>query len=132
MRLLPFVSCASDDIHRDLQRGNGAPVLKQVQRASVLGPADSRTVVRGYTVAMIRDHTLEDENDARSVLVIVDGAENTAGIYRDLAHAKLSSFHALDLWSQVDGCKQLHHDPCVSSAVSVWLMRRSSHAHMRH
>ena len=72
------LSLLPDDVDRDLHRRNRAPVLKPVCRVPVLGPAHSRTILRGGPVSMVRDRSLQDVDDARSALVVVDRAKDAA------------------------------------------------------
>lgn len=51
---------------------------------------------------MIGDRSLKDVDEARPVPVVVNRAEDAAGLDGHHAHAKFAPGHALDLRSQVD------------------------------
>lgn len=66
-----------DNIDRDLHRRNRPAVLQPVESQPVLGPTDSRSIVRRNPVAVVGDCPLQNVDDSWSVLVIVNRAEDT-------------------------------------------------------
>ena len=98
------------DIHGDLHGRERSAVLQPVHRVPILGPAHAGTVFRSDPVAMVRDRSLQDVDDAWSVDMIVDRAEDSTRFHGHQAHAKLAPCHALDLGSKVDRLKQFHRN----------------------
>src|SRR6185312_15164290 len=103
-------SLLPDDVDRDLHRRNRSSVLEPVGGVPILGPTHPRPVVRGDSVSMVRDRSLEDVDDAWSVLMVVNRAEDASGLDGHHAHAKLAPCHALDLRAKVDRCQYLRRD----------------------
>ena len=94
-----------DDIDRDLHRRDRSSVLKPVGGAPILGPAHSRPMVRSDAVSMVGDRSFQDVDDAWSVLMVVDRAEDASGLDGHHTHSKLAPCHALDLRAKVNCCK---------------------------
>src|SRR5574342_870514 len=99
-----------DYIDRYLHGRNRSFVLKPVRGVPVLGPAHSRPVVGSDSVSMVGDRSLQDVDDAWSVLVVVNRAEDASGLDGHHAHSKLAPCHALDLGAEVDRRQQLRCD----------------------
>lgn len=70
---------------------------------------------------MIGDRALQDVNDAGPACMVVSRAEDAARLDGHHAHAKLSTFHALDLAGKVDRCRDLHRHTLVSGAAGSLL-----------
>ena len=101
-----LISGLPDQVNRDLHRRDRSPVLQPVQGIPVLRPAHSRTIIGGNSIAMVRDRPLQDVDNTRSVLVVMQRTKNAAGFDGHHAHAILPACHALDLGSQLKRCKQ--------------------------
>jgi transposase len=99
-----------DDVDRDLHRGNRSSVLEPVGGVPVLGPADSRPIVGIDSISMVSDRSLQDVDDAWSVLMVVHRAEDGSRLHGHHAHAKLAPCHALDLRAEVNRCKYLNRN----------------------
>src|SRR5690242_10588930 len=99
-----------DYVDGDLHGRNCSPVLEPVHGIPVLWPAYPRPVVLRDSISVVGDRSLEDIDDAWSVLVVVNRSEHSARVNGHHPHSKLASRHALDLRAEVDGCKQLHGD----------------------
>jgi hypothetical protein len=54
---------------------------------------------------VVRDRPLQDVDDAWSVLVVVNRAEDGSGLHGEHAHSKLATRHAFDLRAKVNGCQ---------------------------
>jgi hypothetical protein len=59
---------------------------------------------------MVGDRSLQYINHTRPINVIVKGAEDASGLYRDHPHPKLASFHSHNLGAKVNRGKQIHQD----------------------
>src|SRR5437588_11656450 len=94
-----------DDIDRDLHRRGRSSVLEPVCGVAVLGPAQSRPIVRRDSVAMVGDRSLQDVNGAWSALVVVNRAEDASRLEGHLTHSKLTPRHALDLRTEIKLCE---------------------------
>src|SRR5215217_3668128 len=95
-------------IDRDLHRRNRSSVLKPVCGVPILGPAHSRPIVRSDSISMVSDLTLQYVDDAWSVFMVVNRAEDAARLDGHGTHAKLAPCHARDLRAKVNRCKYLH------------------------
>ena len=89
------------DVYRDLDRRSRSCVVEPVCRVPVLGPSQSWPIVLRDSVSMVCDRSLQYVDDARSVLMVVNRAEDTARLDGDHAHSKLPPHHALDFRAQV-------------------------------
>jgi hypothetical protein len=104
-RLLPIpgpISPVPDDVDRDLNRRNRSPVLKPVCGVPILGPAHSWSIVRRDSVAMVRDRPFQYVDDAGSVFVVVNRAEDAPWFDGHHAHSQLAPCHALDFRAKVN------------------------------
>lgn len=99
--VLGFSSLLSDDVDRDLHRRRHSSVFKPVCGVSVLGPADSRPIVRSHPISMIGDRSLQDVDHARPVYMVVNRAEDASGFDAHQTHSKLAPCHALDFRAKV-------------------------------
>jgi hypothetical protein len=97
----------SDDIDRDLHRRIRFSVLKPMGGVSILGPAHSRPIVRRDSISMVSDRSLQDVDDAWSVVMVVHRAEDASRLDGHHPHSKLAPCHALDLRAKVNRCKYL-------------------------
>lgn len=75
---------------------------------SVLGPAHTRSVVRGDSIAMISDCSLQYVNHARPIFMVMNRAEDATGFDSNHPHAQLASGHTLDFEAKVKRGEQLH------------------------
>jgi hypothetical protein len=94
-----------DYIDRDLHRRNRSSVLKPVCGVPILGPAHSRPIVRSDSISMVGDRSLQYEDDAWSVFMVVNRAEDASRLDGHHTHSKLAPCHALDLRAKVNRCK---------------------------
>ena len=94
-----------DDIDRDLHRRNRSSVLKPVCGVPILGPAHSRPIVRSDSISMVSDRSLQYVDDAWSVFMVVNRAEDASRLDGHHTHSKLAPCHALDLRAKVNRCK---------------------------
>src|SRR4029450_1143319 len=99
-----------DDIDRDLHRRNRSSVLKPVCGVPILGPAHSRPIVRRDSISMVSDRSLQDVDDAWSVVMVVHRAEHASRLDGHHPHSKLAPCHALDLRAKVNRCKYLRRN----------------------
>src|SRR5919205_2836371 len=100
-------SLLPDYIDRDLHRRNRSSVLKPVCGVHILGPAHSRPIVLSDSISMVSDRSLQYVDDAWSVLMVVNRAEDASRLDGHHTHSKLAPCHALDLRAKVNRCKQL-------------------------
>src|SRR5215469_9048846 len=103
-------SACPDYVDRDLHRRRRSSVLKPVCGVLILGPAHSRPILRGYSISMISDRSLQYVDHARPVLMVVNRAEDPFRFDRHHSHPKLPSCHALEFRAKVKPCYQLHRD----------------------
>src|SRR5512139_1770117 len=101
----------ADYIDRDLHRRNRSSVPKPVWGVPILGPAHSWPIVRSDSISLVSDRSLQYVDDAWSVFMVVQRAEDAFRLDGHQTHSKLAPCHALDLGAKVDRCKQLHRDP---------------------
>jgi hypothetical protein len=94
-----------DDVDRDLHRRSWSSVLKPVCGVPVLGPAHSRPIVRSDSIPMVSDRSLQYVDDAWSVLMVVNRAEDASRLEGHRTHSKLAPCHALDLRAKVNRCQ---------------------------
>jgi hypothetical protein len=94
-----------DYIDRDLHRRNRSLVLKPVCGVPILGPAHSRPIVGGDSISMVSDRSLQYEDGAWSVFMVVNRAEDASGLDGHHTHSKLTSCHTLDLRTKINACK---------------------------
>src|SRR5271169_2546111 len=94
-----------DDIDRDLHRRNRSSVLKPVCGVPILGPAHSRPIVRSDSISVVSDRSLQYVDDAWSVLMVVNRAEDGSRLEDENTHSKLTPCHPLDLRAKVNSCK---------------------------
>src|SRR5580765_3856460 len=94
-----------DDIDRDFHRRNRSSVLEPVCGVPILGPAPPRPIVRSDSISMVSDRSLQYVDDAWSVFVVVNRAEDASGLDGHHTHSKLAPCHALDLETKVNRCK---------------------------
>jgi hypothetical protein len=99
-----------DDVDRDLHRRNRSSVLKPVCGVPILGPAHSRPIVHSDSISMVGDRSLQYVDDAGSVLMVVNRAEDASRLDGHHTHSKLTPCHALDLRAKVNRCKYLARD----------------------
>jgi len=97
-----------DYIDRDFHRRNRTSVLKPVCGVPILRPAHSRPIVRGDSISMVGDRSLQYVDSAWPVFMVVNGAEDASRLDCDQTHSKLTPCHAFDLRAKVNRCKQLH------------------------
>src|SRR5512132_296253 len=97
-----------DYIDRDLHRRNRSFVLKPVCGVPILGRAHSRPIVRSDSISMVSDRSLQYVDDAWSVFMVVNRAEDASRLDGHHTHSKLAPCHALDLRAKVNRCKELH------------------------
>ena len=90
------------DVNGDFHRRNRPFVLKPVGGVPILGPADSRAVVRRNSISMVRDRSLQDVDNARPAFMVMERAEDAARLDGHDAHSKLAPGHALDLRTKVN------------------------------
>ena len=100
-------SLLPDYVDRDLHGRNRSSVLKPVGGVPILGPAHSRSIVRGDAIAMVGDRSLQYVDGAWSAFMVVNRAEDAARLDGHHTHSQLAPCHALDLRAQVNRCKQL-------------------------
>ncbi len=91
-----------DDIDRDLYRRNRSSVLKPVGGVPILGPAHSRPIIRSGSISVISDRSLQYVDDAWSVLMVVNRAEDGSRLEGEHTHSKLTPRHAVDLRAKVN------------------------------
>ena len=103
-------SLLPDYVDRNLHGPSRSSVLKPVYGISILGPAYSQPIVRGDSISMVSDRSLEYVDDAWSVFMMVNRAENASWLDGHHTHSKLAPGHSLDLRAKVDGCKQAHRN----------------------
>src|SRR5581483_11267324 len=96
-----------DYVDRDLHRRNRSSVLKPVCGVPILGPAHSRPIVRRDSISMVGDRSLQYVDDAWSVFMVVNRAEDASRLDGHHTHSKLAPCHALDLRAKVDRCKYI-------------------------
>src|ERR1022692_4964728 len=94
-----------DYIDRDLHRQNRSSVLKPVCGVPILGPAHSRPIVRSDSISVVSDRSLQYVDDAWSVLMVVNRAEDGSRLEGEPTHSKLTPCHPLDLSAKVNRCK---------------------------
>ena len=94
-----------DYIDRDLHRRNRSPVLKPVCCVSILRPAHSRPIVRSDSISMVSERSLQYVDDAWSISMVVNRAEDASRLDGEHTHSKLAPCHALDLRAKVNRCK---------------------------
>src|SRR6266567_5181394 len=94
-----------DYIDRDLRRRNRSAVLKPVCGVPILGPADSRPIVRNDSISMVSDRSLQYVDDAWPVFMVVNRAEDASRLDGHHTRSKLAPDHALDLRAKVNRCK---------------------------
>src|SRR5215213_7707405 len=99
-----------DYIDRDLYRRNRSSVLKPVCGVPILGPAHSRPIVRSDSISMVSDRSLQYVDDAWSVFMVVNRAEDASGLDGRHTHSKLAPCHALNLRAKVNRCKELRRN----------------------
>src|SRR5215211_7632588 len=100
-----------DDIDRDLHRWNRSSILKPLCGVPILGPAHSQPIiVRSDSISMVSDRSLQDVDDAWSVFVVVNRAEDASRLDGHHPHSKLAPGHALDLRAKVNRCKKLRRN----------------------
>src|SRR5215213_10999305 len=99
-----------DYIDRDLYRRNRSSVLKPVCGVPILGPAHSRPIVRSDSISMVSDRSLQYVDDAWSVFMVVNRAEDASRLDGRHTHSKLAPCHALDLRAKVNRCKYLRRN----------------------
>jgi len=99
-----------DYINRDLHRRNRSSVLKPVCGVPILGPAHPRPIGRSDSISMVSDRSLQDEDDAWSVFMVVHRAEDASRLDGHHPHSKLAPCHALDLRAKGNRCKYLRRN----------------------
>src|SRR5215472_9985260 len=92
--------CA-DYVDRDLHRWRRSSVLKPVCGVLILRPAHSRPILRGHSISMVNDRSLQDVDHARSVDMVVNRAEDSSRFDRHHSHPKLPPRHALNFGAEV-------------------------------
>jgi hypothetical protein len=101
---------APDYVDRNLHCRNRFSVLEPVCGVPVLWPAHSRPIVRSDSISMVSDRSLQYVDDAWSVLMVVNRAEDASRLDGHHTHSKLAPFHPLDLRAKVNSCKQLRRN----------------------
>jgi hypothetical protein len=91
-----------DDVDRDLHRRNRSSVLKPVCGVPILGPAHPRPIIRSGSISMVCDRSAQYVDDAGSVLMVVNRAEDASRLDGHHTHSKLAPRHALDLRAKVN------------------------------
>ena len=91
-----------DDIDRDLYRRKRSSILKPVYGVPIFGPAHSRTIFCSDSISVVSDYSLQDEDDAGSVFMVVKRAEDASGFDGHHSHPKLAACHAFDLRTKVN------------------------------
>src|SRR4029453_9518331 len=99
-----------DYIDRDLHRRIRSSVLKPVCGVPILGPAQSRPIVRSDSISMVSDRSLHYVDGAWSVVMVVHRAEDASRLDGHHTHSKLAPCHALDLRAKVNRCKYLRRN----------------------
>jgi hypothetical protein len=99
-----------DYIDRNLHRRNRSSVLKPMCSVPILGPSHSRPIVRSDSISMVSDCSLQYVDDAWSVFMVVNRAEDTSRLDGHHTHSKLAPCHTLDLRAKVNRLKQLHRN----------------------
>src|ERR1022692_1344469 len=94
-----------DYIERDFNGQNRSSVLKPVGGVPILGPAHSRPIVRSDSISEVSDRSLQYVDDAWSVHMVVNRAEDGSRLEGEHTHSKLTPRHALDLSAKVNRCK---------------------------
>ncbi len=99
-----------NNIDGDLQRRCRSSILQPVCGVPILRPSHSRPIVRSDSISMVSDRSLQYVDDAWSVLVVVNRAEDGSRLEAEHAHSKLTPCHLLDFRAQVNRCKHLRGD----------------------
>lgn len=99
-----------DYIDRNLYRWDSSSVLKPVSGVPVLGPANSRAIVRSDSISMVSDRSLQYVDGAWPVFMVMNRAEDASWFDSHHTHPKLAPCHALNFRAKVNRCKYLHRD----------------------
>jgi hypothetical protein len=68
-----------DYVDRDLDRRDRSSVLEPVCGVPILGPAHSRPIIRGDSISMVSDRSLQHVDDAWSAFMVVNGPKTPPG-----------------------------------------------------
>ena len=115
-----------DYVDRDLHRRNRSSVLKPVCGVPILGPADSRPVIRGNSISVVSDRSLQDVDGAWPAFMVVHRAEDASRLEGHDTHSKLAPCHALDLRARSTVASNFTVTPFVAGATCSLLIVLSS------
>ena len=65
----------------------------------------SRPIVKNGSISVVRDRSLQYEDNAWSTYMVMNRAEDGSGLEREHTHSKLLPLHALDLRAKVNCCE---------------------------